>query len=104
MTCSPSKSSAVAEVRGEQARPAKQWKTDNHCVGAVRPVDCALLEGDSIEMILSSTPIKRVMCCVILGYNSPPKHDLYCHYFIFMFCTQHLCTISINQNENRDIR
>ena len=38
-TCSPSKSSAVAEVSGEQARPAKQWRTDDHCVGAVRRED-----------------------------------------------------------------
>ena len=36
MTCSPPKSSAVAEVRGEQARPAKQWRTDDHCVDAVQ--------------------------------------------------------------------
>ena len=38
-TCSSSKSSAVAEVRGEQARPAKQQRTDYHCVGAVRQPD-----------------------------------------------------------------
>ena len=36
MTCSWSKSSSVAEVRGEQARSAAARTADDHCVGAVR--------------------------------------------------------------------
>ena len=40
MTWSASKSSAVAEVRGEQARAAVAMAARSHRVGAVRQPDC----------------------------------------------------------------
>ena len=60
MTWSASKTSAVAEVRGELARSAVAIAARDHRVGAVRRPDCDQFRTESIETILSITPTKRV--------------------------------------------
>ena len=52
MTSSASKSSCVAEVRGQLARSAVARTARDHRVGAVRHPDCNLLRTESIETIL----------------------------------------------------
>ena len=52
-TWSASKTSAVAELRGELARSAAARTARDRCVGAVRQPECDNWRRDSIEMILS---------------------------------------------------
>ena len=59
-TCSASKISSEAEVRGELARSAVAIAARDHRVGAVRRPDCDQFRTESIETILSITPTKRV--------------------------------------------
>ena len=59
-TWSASKSSAVAEMRGELARTAVALATHGHDVGAVQRANRDNWRRDSIETILSFTPSKLV--------------------------------------------
>ena len=52
MTWSASKSSAVAEVRGEQARAAVAMAARSHRVGAVRQPDCPGLSAIFCDTII----------------------------------------------------
>ena len=59
-TCSPSKSSSMAEMRYQQGRSAAARTASDHRVSAVRQPDCDLCDAIVSDPILSSTYIKRV--------------------------------------------